>query len=318
MSVLQITTDMLKEWQSWDLEMKIKKSKQTIIDWYDHYKGEVFVSFSGGKDSTVLLHLVRQTIKEKYPDAPPVEAVFSNTGLEYPEIVSFVKKQDNVTIIRPKLTYLEVVKKYGYALISKEQSQYIDEYRNTKSQKLKDLRWNGREKGSGSMISKKWRFLTDAPFKISNKCCTKLKKDPFKQFAKTSGKKGYVGIMAEESMLRIQTYVAHGCNAYDLKIPQSRPLGHWLEQDIWDYIGAYGLEISEAYTKHNYDRTGCMWCAFGVHLEQGENKFQKLKKTHPKIWDYCMNKMGLKDVLEYIGVETGENKVNFNFGDWEK
>ena len=89
-----------------------------IREWYEHHNGEVYVSFSGGKDSTVLLHIVRQL----YPD---VEAVFSNTGLEYPEIVKFVKSFDNVTIIRPSMTFNNVIKEKGYPVVSKSVSNCV-------------------------------------------------------------------------------------------------------------------------------------------------------------------------------------------------
>lgn len=47
----------------------------------------------------------------------------------------------------------------------------------------------------------------------------------------------------------------------------------------------------------------CIFCAFGVHLEEGENRFQRLSRTHPELHAYCMNKLGMKEVLEYINVE---------------
>ena len=88
----------LKLMQNYPLWMKVEKTKQRIREWYEYYNGEVYVSFSGGKDSTVLLHIVRSV----YPD---VEAVFSDTGLEYPEIKEFVKSFDNVTIVRPEMSF---------------------------------------------------------------------------------------------------------------------------------------------------------------------------------------------------------------------
>ena len=88
----------LKQMQSLPLSAKIVMTKQRIIDWYEFWNGNVYVSFSGGKDSTVLLHLVRSI----YPD---VEAVFVDTGLEYPEIKQFVKSIDNVIILRLEKTF---------------------------------------------------------------------------------------------------------------------------------------------------------------------------------------------------------------------
>ena len=120
------TKEDLRELQALPLDLKILKTKNRIKEYYDFFGGQVYVSFSGGKDSTVLLHIAR----EIYPD---IEAVFVNTGLEYPEIQRFVKTFDNVTILRPKMRFDEVIKKYGYPIISKEVSQRIYEYRHNPS-----------------------------------------------------------------------------------------------------------------------------------------------------------------------------------------
>lgn len=101
------------------LEVKVGMTKTRIREWVKEYGTDgVYVSFSGGKDSTVLLHIVR----ELYPN---VEAVFVDTGLEYPEIREFVKTFSNVTILRPKMRFDEVIKKYGYPIISKEVGECV-------------------------------------------------------------------------------------------------------------------------------------------------------------------------------------------------
>lgn len=107
------TKEDLRELQALPLDLKILKTKNRIKEFYNFFGGQVSVSFSGGKDSTVLLHIAR----ELYPD---IEAVFVNTGLEYPEIQKFVKTFDNVTILRPKMRFDEVLKTYGYPIISKD------------------------------------------------------------------------------------------------------------------------------------------------------------------------------------------------------
>ena len=112
------TKNELAQMQSLPLNIKIQMTKRRIREWYEFWEGQFYVSFSGGKDSTVLLHMVR----ELYPD---VEAVFVNTGLEYPEIQKFVKTFDNVTILRPEMRFDEVIKKYGYPIISKEISECV-------------------------------------------------------------------------------------------------------------------------------------------------------------------------------------------------
>ena len=116
----------LKELQALPLSRKIQITQTRIIEWYQHYDGNVCVSFSGGKDSTVLLHIARQI----YPNIP---AVFSNTGLEYAEIQRFVKSWDNVDIIVPEMRFDEVVSTYGYPLIGKEVAEAIHYARKIRS-----------------------------------------------------------------------------------------------------------------------------------------------------------------------------------------
>ena len=114
----------LKTMQIYPLDLKIMITEQRIIEWVSYYGIDgVYVSFSGGKDSTVLLHICRKL----YPN---IKALYIDTGLEYPEVKQFVKTWDNVDIIRPKMSFREVINKYGYPVISKEQSQYISQYRN--------------------------------------------------------------------------------------------------------------------------------------------------------------------------------------------
>lgn len=115
----KMTNDDLKMLQAMPLQLKIKKTQLRIREWYDHWGGEVYVSFSGGKDSTVLLDIVRSI----YPDVP---AVFSDTGLEYPEIKEFVKTFPNVIIVKPKYSFKEILTKYGYPIISKEVANVVE------------------------------------------------------------------------------------------------------------------------------------------------------------------------------------------------
>lgn len=123
------TAERLKELQALPLERKIQISQARIIEWYQRWNGNVVVSFSGGKDSTVLLHLVR-TI---YPD---VRAVFSNTGLEYGEIQRFVQSFPNVDIVSPKMRFDQVISAYGYPLIGKEVAEAIYYARRLRSQSV--------------------------------------------------------------------------------------------------------------------------------------------------------------------------------------
>lgn len=320
---LNHTREQLKKLQSLSLEQKIQATKVRIGEWYQHYGGKVYVSFSGGKDSTVLLHIAR----ECFPD---IEAVFVDTGLEYPEIRQFVKQHENVTILRPKMRFDEVIKKYGYPVISKTVSNAISEARHnilteTDSLRYRQLRGEEKDKSGNPSIynMKKWAFLIESPFKITDRCCGIMKKNPFHQYEKQSGKKPLVGVMAEESQQREAKWYRQGCNAFSANHPQSTPMAFWTEQDVLQYFKITSLPYCSVYgkivadndgqtelfetTKHYHctgcDRTGCMFCMFGVHLEPEPNRFQRMKITHPKQYDYCINQLGIGKVLDYIGVK---------------
>lgn len=309
--------------QSLPLESKIAMTQRRIQEWYNYWDGNVYVSFSGGKDSTVLKHLVETT-----PGVYDVPSVFVNTGLEYPEVKDFAIQQPNVTVLRPKMVFSEVLKKYGYPIPSKEQAAYIQEYKTANSEKLRNIRLEGNKWGRGK-ISKKWNVLINAPFNVSDKCCDVMKKNPVKIYEKGTGRKPIIGTMACESLQRRSNWERYGCNAFDKVRPISQPISFWTEQDVLEYIVKFNLpyanvygEIIEDENKKYYttkcNRTGCMFCMFGVHMDKQPNRFLRLKETHPKQYDYCIkggsfsdegiwipNKegLGLGKVLDYIGVK---------------
>jgi len=295
----KVTQEELLYRQSLSLQDKIDMTCEKIESWYDHWQGNIYIAFSGGKDSTVLLNLVRSIF-------PEVPAMFSDTGLEYPEIREFVKTVPNCVMIKPKLTFRQVIEKYGYPIISKEQSRYLFDMQRSKSEKLRDLRINGNRWGMGK-ISKKWLFLIDAPFKISPYCCDKLKKYPAHQYEKQTKRHPMIGSTVEESFMRRETYLRFGCNAYETNRPISMPLAFWKEQDIWEYIHKYNISYSKIYDM-GYNRTGCMFCMFGVQLENNPNKFQKMAITHPQLYKYCIENLGLGNVLDFIGIDYKNDK----------
>lgn len=206
------------------LDLKIELTKQRIREWVECYGvNGVCVSFSGGKDSTVLLDIARSMYGND------LAAVFSDTGLEYPELRRFVRQFENVDIIRPEQSFVEVISHYGYPVVSKECAETVSGAR------------TGLERQDGT---------------------------------------------------------------YDTGIARSKPMSFWTEQDVLQYIREKNLPIVSVYgdiieckDKKNKcklcttgcDRTGCIYCGFGLHLEKGETRFQKLKNTHPKQWAYCLN-----------------------------
>jgi 3'-phosphoadenosine 5'-phosphosulfate sulfotransferase (PAPS reductase)/FAD synthetase len=301
--VSRIDLEELRYKQSLPLDLKEKLSEERIRDWYEHWDGKVYISFSGGKDSTVLLDMVRRI----YPEVP---AVFVNTGLEYPEILEFVETINNVIWVRPKLTFRQVLEKHGYPVVSKTQARFISDLQNAKGQNeaTVNLRLTGMNRKGvycpSMKLSKKWLPLVDSGFKISSRCCDVIKKEPLYRYEKESGKKAYCGMMAYESTMRERNYLRDGCNVFTRKTtaPISMPIAFWLEEDIWEYIRKHDIPYSKIYDMGE-KRTGCMFCMFGVHLEKGENRFQRMKKSHPKQYKYCMEKLGLREVLDFIGME---------------
>lgn len=315
----------LVQMQSLPLEQKILMTKRRIQQWYDYWDGNVYVAFSGGKDSTVLLRIVR----ELYPEVP---AVFCDTGLEYPEIKEFVGTKENITIVRPKLSFRQVIKQYGYPVVSKKIARGIRDVRRNKNGGKNDNIANLRLTGYTSdgryapsyKLPNKWLKLIDAPFLVSEQCCQIMKKDPMKHYAKQSGRVPITAIMADESDMRLKTWKKFGCNMYDAKQPISNPMSFWTEQNVLEYIKKYNVHIASVYgevIEHDgsmkttgVKRTGCMFCMFGAHLEKSPNRFEIMKTTHPNLYEYCMKPfedggLGLKSVCQYCNIKTGDDRL---------
>lgn len=104
----------------------------------------------------------------------------------------------------------------------------------------------------------------------------------------------------------------YGCNAFSKKEPTSQPMSFWTEQDVLQYLRMTGIPYASIYGNiverdgklitTGAHRTGCMFCMFGLHLEKEPNRFQCMALTHPKQYDFCINKLGCGKVLDYIGV----------------
>ena len=263
-------------------------------------------------------------VRRIYPDVP---AVFIDTGLEYPELREFIKTIPNVTWLKPKMNFRKVIEKYGYPVISKEVSKrvhwgkrYLEEgkvgywaYQSlTQPVFTKD--------GKRSPYDKhKYEYLLDAPFKVSDNCCKIMKKDTAHKYVNQTGRKPIIATMACESQLRKMAWLKNGCNAFDATNPASTPMSFWTEQDVLRYLKEYNIPYASVYGEieedsdgrlhtTKCDRTGCVFCGFGCRVEKEPNRFQRLKQTHPKLWNYCMKPwdeggLGMKEVLDYIGVK---------------
>lgn len=314
--------------QSLPLHIKERMSSRRIIDWVTEFGSDgVYISFSGGKDSTVLTDLYAKLCKEY---GWKMYLVFVNTGLEYPEIQKFVKEhaqwlrdtydiEVELEILRPKMRFDDVIRKYGYPIISKEVSECVAQARqalrrNDGTYNCRLLRLQGKlldKNGNKSIYNhEKYEPLLYTDFIASNVCCLVMKKNPTKTFAKESGKKPITAMMADESKLREQQWIKNGCNGFEMKSPISNPMSFWTEQDVLQYIKTHKLPIASVYGDITYanspeqirfdccgeeplcttgcNRTGCIFCAFGAHLEKEPSRFQRLKETHPKQYAYCI------------------------------
>jgi 3'-phosphoadenosine 5'-phosphosulfate sulfotransferase (PAPS reductase)/FAD synthetase len=293
-----MTYNELKQRQNWKLEQKIDHAASVVSFFAAKTDGQIFASFSGGKDSTVMLDIIRRFVDKTVP------AVFCNTGNEYPEVVKFVRQTDNVTIIRPDMNVQQIIEKYGFPLISKEQSQYIRQAKHTNSEKLRNIRLFGSINGIGK-IAERWKYLIDAPFDVSEQCCNYLKKKPFRKFQKQTGLFPIIGTMAGESRLRLQKWLKYGCNSFETNMIASYPLSIWTENDIWTYIRKFNLPYSPIYDM-GLRRTGCMVCGFGCYIK-GDRRFYFLKETKPKIYEYFMQMknsgISYREALQYCGID---------------
>lgn len=378
------TVKELQQKQFLPLKMKISMTEELISDWVREFgKDGVFVSFSGGKDSTVLLDIARNL----YPD---IKGVFFDTGLEYPEIRNFVEQFENIDWVRPEMTFKQVVDTYGYPFISKETAdvvwrakRYLDKIptgncNSAELQKLTELITSGKvpeiiknkrsiseaienvavqkmlgifksdglstidtlpeSKEETSIYSYgKYSFLLDAPFEISATCCKVMKKTPSHKYTAKTGRYPITAQTAAESMLRTSQWLKNGCNGFHMKSPVSNPMMFWTEQDILLYIAMKGISIASVYgdvvvegfneieedsdelwlfdpyrptfKTTLCDRTGCMFCGFGCHLEDSPGRFARLKETHPSVYDYIMKPTGLnyKEMIDWMNENGGLN-----------
>lgn len=224
--------------------------------------------------------------------------------------------------------------------------------------------------------------MLDAPFEISELCCNIMKKNPAREYEKKTGRKPILAMLASESMKRTNGWLKTGCNAFELKHPQSQPMAFWTEQDVLLYIKnaqdkydktlkECNMEIRNAADKKRRknarkwirknkrfeicsvygkvvtdyqrmgqtegqlslmdcgifdlerpllkttgcERTGCMFCGYGCHLEKPPNRFERMKLTHPKQYDFIMKPrseggLGYKEIIDWIN-EHGNLNIKY-------
>lgn len=308
----------LYQMQALPLNAKISMTQRRIRGWVDEYGEDgVYISFSGGKDSTVLLDIARKL----YPN---IKAMFVDTGLEYPEIRKFVKQFDNVDWIKPKMTFRQVIERYGYPFISKEVSECVYGARKflrggaTTNSTVNSLDLASMQKPSrggqttsienlgdwesipvrvkilfGAMTMgnipngerskyscERYKFFIDCPWEISSECCKVMKKAPAHTYARRTGRKPMTAQMASESRLRTQQWLKNGCNGFNMKSPISNPMSFWTEQDVLLYI----RQLQDEYDQN--------LAACNMEVRCRADKIQRRKarkyiKKNPKRFEIC-------------------------------
>ena len=310
----------LTQRQSLPLAAKIQMTKNRIRQWFDFYDGDVYLSFSGGKDSQVLASIIR-SMSKPYCD---IKLVFVNTGLEYPEVLANVrqllKSGWNIEQIKPKRTYKDIWENEGIPLVSKRVARQIRIARGelggeqSRNLVLNGLNKHGVKTKSQWHMAKKWRYLIDTEIKISDVCCDYLKKMPFIDYEKATGFKVMTAMMSSEGGTRS---MIPKCNMFEGSRPKSAPMLFWLDADVWEYVTLNNIRLAEIYYDREYDfkgqkiiiqgepRTGCMFCCFGQHLEQRTKKtrFQKMEVTHPRQHNLILNRLNLSVALDLVNVK---------------
>lgn len=232
------------------------------------------LSFSGGKDSTVLHHLLDEALPGN-----SIPREFVNTGIELREIVRFVeemaKDDKRIEIIKPKVNIRKMLEQEGYPFKSKQHSAVLERFQQ-KGMIPHVKRYYEGSYGYGSDMCPqilKYQFEEGLPFKVSDRCCDRLKKDPIKAYEKETGRtNAIIGIRAAEGGRRSTAK----CMAFKGKRMHFQPLA--VIPDEWEdwYIQKRGIKLCKLYyPPYNFERTGCKGCPFSRNLQKGLDVLQK-------------------------------------------
>lgn len=270
------------------LQDRLQKIQQVI----EKYGEENFyISFSGGKDSTVLHHLIDQALPGNR-----IPRVYANTGIEYNMIISFVKslaeKDDRIQIITPKVNIKQTLEDEGYPFKSKAHSKWLDLYqRNGMTQSIKNyLGTDEKTKDLYRTCPKQlfYQFSDDFSLRCSDHCCLRMKEEPIAQWKKEHGKKyGILGVRRAEEGRRSNAncLALRKGNLYNFQplVPVSDAWEEW-------YIKEYDIDICALYKPpYCLTRTGCKGCPFALHLQEELDMLEKFFPAERKqceiIWE---------------------------------
>ena len=229
-----------------------------------------YLSFSGGKDSTVVHHLLDMAIPGN-----KIPRVFDDTGIEYDYVRQFVKgiEDDRIEIVRPKKNIKETLERVGYPFKSKEHSQRVDEYQATHritphiQRYIDGVQKNGEPKHFQCPQMLKYQFTEEFKLKVSHRCCKELKKKPLDEWKDKNNRQITItGMMAEEGGQRTNIDCIHFKGDKVTKFhPLAKVTSEW---EKW-FIETYNIKLCRLYYEpFNFKRTGCKGCPFSLDLAE--------------------------------------------------
>lgn len=243
-----------------------------------------YLSFSGGKDSTILHYLLDLAIPNN-----KIPRLFINTGMEFVDIVKFVRElqntDDRIVIINSGLPITKMLQNYGYPFKSKQHSRNISTFQNS-GMTISSSKYLGLELKTMFLCPKilKYQFTDDFKLKISDKCCYKLKKEPAKKWAKQNNKSIIItGMRKEEGGSRNNLTCSIFGKDKSLKkfhplVPVSTAWEDWfIEKNKIKLCSLY-------YPPYNFERTGCKGCPFAINLQK---HLDKMKQYLPNEYKQC-------------------------------
>lgn len=224
-----------------------------------------YLSFSGGKDSTVVHHLLDMAVPGN-----KIPRVFINTGIEYNDIVQFVKElaesDERFVIIKPSQNIKTMLERVGYPFKSKEHSVMVHEWQ-LGHRETKKMKTYLSETGSRYECPKmlKYQFTDEFKMKISPECCNELKKKPVKKWQKENKKPiNITGMQREEGGERTHIDCIMVKNGKMVKFhPLAKVSGEW---EDW-LIKEHNIKLCKLYEEpYSFYRTGCKGCPFSLSL----------------------------------------------------
>lgn len=243
-----------------------------------------------------------------------------------------VHKLIGVEEIKPPMSKVEVIREFGYQIISKDSAKKIEALQNpTEDNKqyrhlaMTGIKADG-EKSKYGKLSNIWlnkfaglmneEYGTSygtAKFKVSARCCYYIKEKPLDEWAKDHNSVPYMGLMAVEGGHRTSNLIEHGCNYYGSTMIRSCPFAVFTRQDLlrlsldlavpvpWAY-GVIACDEHGILRTTEAQRTGCSICGFGIHLEKRPHRFDRMYYENKKEWEFWIYDQGWGAVLDYIGV----------------